>query len=94
MNICVWNRVLNEGILKIIEDTNILVPVIEDRKEPPIRLKEDSLPSASVATSRFSALVTAHNLSQYKNKIHSIRLEEDDMDDWFGALLNFDSEEY
>lgn len=93
MNICLGNRILNESILKIIEDTSILTPVVEEKQAPPIRLKEDTSPLVSIATTRFSALVTAHNLSQYKNKIHSIRLEESDMDDWFGALLNFDSEE-
>lgn len=77
------------SILSVGKNINIL-DTVEDAPEPVayIKLKEQPF-IVSEDVEYFTKVVTAHKLTQYRNKIHTVSLEED-IETWLDALIEED----
>lgn len=78
-----------QSILSIGRSINIL-DTVDGTTEPVayVKLKEQPF-IVSEEVEYFTNVVTAHKLSQYKNKIHTITLEEN-IETWLDALIEDD----
>lgn len=88
MDICLAYKTINKTTLDVAKSLNVLQEVKVEEKRDFIRLEESTF-VLSEETDRYSQVVSAHDLHQYKNRFYSIRLEED-MSCWLDILLSID----
>lgn len=83
--------IINKTLLDTIDSINILEKVEEPKVNNYIHLVDEPF-ILSENIERFSKVVTAHKLSQYVNKIHSVKLD-DDITTWLDLLVDSDIKE-
>lgn len=83
-------KLLNESVLAVAKSINVLQEVPQEKKERQFRL-ESNPHAISRASGRNCSAVTAHDLSQYKNKVYTIVLQESNMS-WLDKLLSVGQE--
>lgn len=83
---------LNRGLEEVGRSINFLNVVKEQEVYVPQLTMEPTLYEITEAVRRSTAAVTAHDLSQYRNQSHTIRLQED-VSTWLDELLDIDRTE-
>lgn len=86
-------QVINQSTLAVVQSLNTL-NVVEERQSKPaeyIRVKENPF-NLTDGVKQHAQVAAAHNLNQYKNQFHSIKLEEE-ADSWLLHLLKVDESE-
>lgn len=83
--------VINKTLIDTLDSVNILDKVEESKVNGYIHLVEEPF-VLSANIERHTKIVTAHKLSQYVNKIHSVKLE-DDIETWLDLLIDSDIKE-
>ena len=80
---------LNKHLLTVAKSINPIVSLRDDKPIAYIRMEERPY-VLTEETKRVCQVVTAHNLSQYRNKFYSIKVEEEIVT-WLDKLLQIDS---
>lgn len=83
--------VINKTLLDTLDSINILDKVEEPKVNNYIHLVDEPF-VLSENIERFAKVVTAHKLSQYVNRIISVKLE-DDITTWLDLLIESDIKE-
>lgn len=91
MDIFTAYSAINKSVLEVLYSLNKLKPVEEYLKPDFIRLEETPF-ILTEETAVNTQVVTAHDLQQYKNSFHSIRLQAD-VHTWLQELLKIDEME-
>lgn len=76
MDIYAAYGVMNKSLAEIVRALNVLEPVKEEVVVDTLRV-EESPPVLTQAVVTAGKVVTAHNLHQYKNDFHRLRLDDD-----------------
>ena len=79
--------VLGKSVLEVLDSTNRLNTVEEPKVERIVRLKENPFVLTEETERVCASVITAHNLSDYRNSFHSIKLKHQ-TDSWLLALLD------
>lgn len=83
--------VVNKTLLNVVDSINILDRVEYKPTDCYVHLiDEPFILSANIE--KFTKVITAHKLSQYTNKIHSVKLD-DEISTWFDLLIEDDLKE-
>lgn len=90
MDIFEVNSVVIKSLLEIAGNTPVLQPIELDVNRIPIRLKERNL-VVTDSIDRNRAVVTAHNLSDYKTNNYSLVIRTKP-DTWLARLLDIQNE--
>lgn len=80
--------VINATLINTLDSINILDKVEQPKTNHYVHLEEEPF-ILSENIERYSKVVTAHKLSQYVNKITTVKLE-DDIVTWFDLLIEND----
>lgn len=91
MDVCTAYSILDAQILEVAKSINVLNEAPTPTAVSQIRLEEVPF-VVTDEIKRNCAAVTAHNLEQYKNVQHSIKLKED-VTSWIDVLLEVDERE-
>lgn len=75
MDICSAYQIINSSVLKVAKSVNVLTVPVEEEEVEFIRLEESPI-KISEEIKRHTKVVTAHNLFEYKNSFHSIKLSK------------------
>lgn len=84
--------ILNMGLEEVGRSINLLNVAEEQKTYVPQLTLEPALYKITEAVRRSTAAVTAHDLSQYRNQSHTIRLQEN-VSTWLDELLEIDRTE-
>ena len=84
--------ILNMGLEEVGRSINLLNVAEEQKTYVPQLTLEPALYEITEAVRRSTAAVTAHDLSQYRNQSHTIRLQEN-VSTWLDELLEIDRTE-
>ena len=88
MNICSALKIVNQNLLDLIQCIHLLEPVEVETRAEYVRLEENPF-ILSEEVSRCTGVVTAHDLHQYRNRFHSIKLQQS-LGVWLDILMDID----
>lgn len=77
MDIYTTYRALNKNVLNVLQSTNKLEPVQNDKVVDYVRVEESPFELTQDTMLVVGKVVTMHNLQQYRNDFHKLTIDED-----------------
>ena len=92
MDVYATYRALNKNVLDILQNTNKLEPIQNEKVVDYVRVEESPFELTQDTVLVVGKVVTIHNLQQYRNDFHKLTVDED-LYCVLQVLLEIDNEE-